>query len=146
MNNYLPCRTIAVCLLCAVVQLSAGCGRHPRIVPVHGHVTLSGKPVGPGDILFIPNESKGTTGKAAVGYFEEDGRYVLTTNRNEDGAIVGHHTVVIRPRPIGVEPGAEFWGNATLPPIPPRYGDLTNSPLSAEVTPETGEIDFDLTP
>ena len=133
-------------VLCVIMILAAGCDKHPRLVTVHGKITLAGKPVGPGDILFIPNKAKGSSGKTAIGHFEEDGQYVLTTYKNNDGVIIGHHTVTITPRPAGVAPGTEFPANAKLSPIPAKYGDPVRSPLSAEVQSGTSEVNFDLTP
>lgn len=128
-----------------ILWVLVGCGG-PNVAPVRGKITLNGKPIGPGDILFVPDETKGTQGKAAVGSFEADGLYSLTTYKKDDGALVGHHHVIVRPRPPGVAPGREFAKDAQLPPIPAKYADLSNPLLSAEVKPGSQEINFNLTP
>jgi len=130
----------------AILIFTSGCNKHQQLAVVHGTITLAGKRIGPGDILFIPDTTKGTSGKTAVGHFEEDGRYVLTTFHKDDGAIVGHHQVIITPRAVGVAPGAEFPTNAKLPPIPAKYGNPAQTPLLAEVQANNPKLDFDLIP
>lgn len=131
----------------AILIFTSGCNKHQQLAEVHGRITLAGKPIGPGDILFIPDTTKGTSGKTAVGHFEEDGHYTLTTYRKNDGVIIGYHKVMITPRPVGVEPGDEFASNAKrLPPISAKYRDPAQSPLSATIRSDTQEINFDLTP
>lgn len=138
-------RTAAAAPLVAL--LLSGCGGNPKTAPVRGRVTLGGKPIGPGDILFAPDAAQGTRGKPAVGRFEADGLYTLSTYREGDGAVVGRHHVVITPRPAGAAPGSEFSAkDATLPPIPPKYSDAARPLLTAEVKPGSPEIHFDLTP
>jgi hypothetical protein len=129
----------------AILACAAGCSERPQLAPVQGTITLGGKPIGPGNILFIPDVAKGTQGKAASGAFEADGEYVLTTFQPGDGAIVGEHKVVITPRAVGVEPGGEVATRTKLPPIPPKYKNAAQSPLSATVRDGTNTIDFPLT-
>lgn len=130
---------------CAFLACTVGCGEHPHLAPVHGTITLDGKPIGPGDILFIPSIVDGTKGKTASGSFDTDGQYSLSTYQEGDGALVGDHKVVITPRRVGVEPGGETATLAKLPPIPPRYGRASQSQLSATVHEKTNTIDFSLT-
>ncbi|MFO0889519.1 MAG: hypothetical protein U0790_10315 [Isosphaeraceae bacterium] len=63
-------------------------------------MTFRGEPVSEGDLIFSPDESKGTRGPAAMGAFEEDGSFTLSTETAGDGAIVGFHRVGI----TGVDP------------------------------------------
>ena len=129
---------------CAILVCTVGCNKQPQLAPVHGTITLAGKPIGPGNILFIPNVAEGTKGKAASGSFETDGQYFLTTFREGDGALVGDHTVVITPRAVGAEPGGEVATRTKLPPIPRRYSRAAQSGLSATVREGANTIDFPL--
>ena len=140
----MPHYPIAITIIFSLMVLLTGCGGSD-IQPIHGKITLNGNPIGPGDILFIPDSSKGTKGKGATGSFEADGVYTLTTYNKGDGALVGHHRVVIRPRAPGAKPGEEFFGNPrTLAPIAPKYGINSQTPLKAEVIAGEDQIDFDL--
>jgi hypothetical protein len=75
----------------------AGCNRTSLdIAPVHGKVTVDGKPLAKAKIRFAPT-AKGNTdpGKPAWGEIQADGTYRLTTYKNDDGAVVGEHWVTI---------------------------------------------------
>lgn len=124
----------------------AGCG-NAEVAPVEGTITLGGKPIGPGVITFVPDKSKGNSGKGAVGYFEADGRYTLSTYEPGDGARRGNHHVFITPRAVGSSPNADpLPGQQKLPPIPKKYSNRNQSLLSAEVNAGSNTIDFDLQP
>jgi hypothetical protein len=77
--------------------LSIGCNRTSLdIAPVHGKVTVDGKPLAKAKIRFAPI-AKGNTdpGKPAWGEIQTDGTYRLTTYKTGDGAVVGEHWVTI---------------------------------------------------
>lgn len=137
------CLTIVVAGCAALICVS-GCSDTPHLAPVNGTVTLAGKPIGPGNILFIPAGSESPRGKAASGSFEADGQFVLTTYESGDGALVGEHLVVITPRAPGAEPGGEYPTNSKLPPIPRQYSSVAQSTLKATVVDGSNTIDFPL--
>jgi hypothetical protein len=120
---------IALVVLLAVV---AGCGRSgPKVAPVHGRVTLDGRPLALADVSFQPDGAQ----RSSVGRTDTDGRYELAYRRGQPGAIVGPHTVRI-------------WVSRELvknpPPIPARYD--TRSELRREVEAGRDNIfDFELT-
>jgi hypothetical protein len=119
--------TALVVLLAAV----SGCGTSgPQVAPVHGRVTLDGRPLARADITFQPEGAQ----RASIGRTDEDGRYELAYKRGQPGAIVGKHTVQ-------VEVSSELVKNP--PPIPARYA--ANSELHRQVEPDENEINFDLT-
>lgn len=102
-----------------LVGLLAGCGPSNGLDlgRVHGKITYKGELVGCGDIIFQPDESRGTSGPAAVGTLARDGTFVLSTEWPGDGAIVGFHRVGITgldPNPVGGSTGPEFVGKAAL--------------------------------
>jgi hypothetical protein len=84
---------LAPALLGSVV----GCGSANglNLGRVQGKITYHGEPVRFGDILFYPDDTKGTVGPAASATLKSDGTYVLSTEQPGDGAIVGVHKIAI---------------------------------------------------
>jgi hypothetical protein len=71
---------------------------------VRGTVTYKGQPVTAGEIVFLPDESKGTNGPSALGSISSDGTFIMSTEESGDGAVVGVHKVGIvgrDPKPLG---------------------------------------------
>ncbi len=108
----------------------AGCGKSgPQVAPVHGRVTLDGRPLALADVSFQPDGAQ----RASAGRTDADGQYELAYKRGQPGAIVGPHTVRI-------------WVSQELvkhpPPIPASYD--TQSNLHREVQPGDNEFNFDI--
>jgi hypothetical protein len=82
-----------------IVCLSApGCDAPPyQLAPVHGTVTLDGQPLSGANVMFAPRArgDEVNAGKPAFGQLQPDGSYVLGTYDDEDGAVVGEHSVTI---------------------------------------------------
>lgn len=134
-----PCLPTQRCWSLALLALAACClaGCRGETGPakhvVSGTVTLDGKPLSNGDVIFYP---EGPNLPADAGKLQ-DGRYTFR-------AVAGEHRVVIRAvsdKPIITSP--------IDPPVyesivPARYNDATT--LKAEVTPAgPNRFDFDLT-
>src|SRR5947209_15598459 len=85
---------ISLAAACAL----AGCGPGNGLTMgrVSGLVTYKGEPVEFGDLLFVPDSTKGTTGVPSMGPIGKDGRYIMSTEEAGDGVIAGHHKVGIR--------------------------------------------------
>lgn len=63
--------------------------------PVSGIVTLDGKPIPSGTVIFNPSK-----GPAAKGTIQNDGSFVMETYGSGDGATIGKHQAIVRsPRP-----------------------------------------------
>ncbi|QDU39539.1 hypothetical protein Mal4_38840 [Maioricimonas rarisocia] len=99
-------RTRYCAQLLPVLLVVAGCtgGAHQYdVVPVSGVVTCEGKPVANAIVQFSPAEKEGRAegrpGRAAFGKTDEQGRFTLSTYGEDDGAIVGTHTVSVGPAP-----------------------------------------------
>ncbi len=125
-------------ILCLSLLIVSGCSRGPEgpvIVPVKGVVIYKGKPLEGGQVSFIPDRKKGTTGPMAMGNINEKGEFVLRTTNPDDGAIVGAHKVV-----ISYYKSTPFDPNNPSPPlkdislIPAVYADETTTTLTADVT------------
>jgi hypothetical protein len=154
-----PCRPagwqgegiVAVVLLLASIVPSPGCGDSDELmgkrVRVFGAVTLDGKPLPAGAILFHSGEGEHQV--SAVGYIE-DGQFDIP---EQDGPLAGTARVEFRPKPLPqdqFERALEQSARTRKPlqldvaPIPSRYG--AESKLTVDILPDTGnELDFPLT-
>src|SRR5262249_57495140 len=83
------CLLLAGCLLGLV---ATSCTTGPQLGNVSGRVTVGGKPVTSGPIMFHPN-----AGPPAVGAIQPHGAYTLTTTKPGDVAVVGSHRGTIHP-------------------------------------------------
>ena len=131
------CQFLLHALLVIVVT---GCNPsyQKETAPVHGTVTLDGKPVSAGGVSFRPAAGRGAGGVIAV-----DGTYTLGTYTKSDGAIVGKHKVAISPPEQGEEVTDLPAGSVKLPK---RYHNSESSGLEVEVQPnQENVIDLKLT-
>lgn len=112
--------------------------------PVGGLVSLGGKPVGGGQIMFVPAKP----GPTATGLIGRDGRYTLSTFSRGDGAPLGDHEVLIESVPdtstTMPEDVIETRTPATPPEIPQKFGRPGRSGLAATVTSGSNAVDFRL--
>ncbi len=110
-----------------------GCDKRDRLetVQVTGTVSLDGRPLSIGTVVFTPEK-----GRSATGAVQSDGTYCLGTYTASDGAVPGlHHVSVVARENAGAE-------NARRGPIDKRpgkwlipefYADYTQSGLVFEV-------------
>jgi hypothetical protein len=70
---------------------SNGCGYSP-VAKVEGIVRCEGKPV-PNALVFFQPEK----GRLSQGLTQKDGTFVLSTYQDNDGAVIGHHTIRVAP-------------------------------------------------
>jgi hypothetical protein len=85
-------------LMCAVtIMFGFGCSSDNglNLARVRGKVTYKGELIKNGTVFFMPDESKGTVGPAAVGSITADGSYIMSTESAGDGVIVGSHKIGI---------------------------------------------------
>jgi len=80
-----------VLLFLLFIPVLIGCGPKNIGNQVAGDVTYDGRPVPKGEVVFTPDDSKGTTGPALV-LSIEDGKFSSTPPK---GAVTGWHTVSI---------------------------------------------------
>ncbi|MGC8638300.1 MAG: hypothetical protein ACP5XB_00300 [Isosphaeraceae bacterium] len=108
----------------------AGSATPPTLIPVKGKVTYKGKPLTKGVVKFEPDGF----GRKANGQIQSDGTFVLTTAKEGDGVVAGHHQVSITG--TGNRMGKEL--------IPKKYTQRNSSDLTADVDAEHAEFNFDL--
>ena len=129
MNLLKAPRSLTFSLLAgALALLSQGCGgatqsaqqaldrqykdnpqlQRPNLAKFSGTVTVDGQPLPYGRVMFAPRASEANVqpGKPAIGVIQSDGRYTLSTYGDDDGAVVGSHTVTVFGTPPAVAEGA----------------------------------------
>ena len=126
---------------CAV--LLPGCSKKfPPVVPTEGTVTLDGKPLPNATVTFIPLLNDYGAESSSIGTTDEQGRFTLTCQfNNQPGAAVGEHVVVITDPPLPAnlrrvqDPSEADAYRAKLGnrPIPPEYTTFAKSKLRVEV-------------
>jgi hypothetical protein len=137
-----PLRALALSVSLAVWPLGCGPGEvHPETVPVQGKVTYKGAPVPLGTITFQPD-----TGRPATGKIQPDGSYRLGTFAEGDGALPGHHKIMIVANdadPTKI-PGSSPGYKTPKDLVPKKYGKIESSALDMTVSKDKTTYDFDL--
>jgi hypothetical protein len=116
----------ACCVGCGI----AGGTPSSSLVTVKGKVTFKGQPLTKGVVTFEPSDF----GRAASGRLQSDGTYVLSTFKDGDGVVRGHHRVSITQvdKKIAGDKGFKSYVNSP------------GAPLEADVTPDKTEINFEI--
>lgn len=137
-------QTPALAMAALLIVSTPGCGakpEHPETVPVQGKVTYKGQPVIKGTITF---QSDG--GQAATGEIQPDGTYRLSTFAEKDGAVPGHHKVMIiaNDGDPTLMPGSSPGYKTPKDLVPKKYNQFDTSELEVDVSKEKPTYDFDL--
>lgn len=133
-GSFLPIAALWMC-----VPLLNGCGPSgPETAAVTGLVTYNGQPLPDAAVVFTP-----PNGRPASGVTNGEGRFQLSTFGENDGALIGKHTVTITANASYVP---SMWPDPPAPPpkgpkIPTKYGSPSESGLDADVKPD-GPNDF----
>jgi hypothetical protein len=112
------------------------------VAQVKGKITVGGKPLTEGQVMFYPEaplDAAGKSGKLAgkrgYGSLQADGTFRVSTYGKFDGAVVGKHKVAIAP------------GSPEAAPYGDKYMSPETSGREVEVKPGTENVaDFDLQP
>lgn len=132
--------SVAAVVYCGVVVgLVSGCSRSTQESQVSGNVSLDGKQIGPGIIVFAPAGN----GTPAIGPIDHDGSYSMSTS-HEVGLSAGNYKVgvLIREVPTNVKRGDRPPPGKLL--IPEKYEDSATSGLEYDVAPGRNTIDIEL--
>jgi len=127
---------LGMVVLVVLLLIVGGCSNSYQMdtATVRGSVTLDGKPLRSGSVMFVPERGRG-----AVAKIHSDGTFQLGTYDAADGAIVGRHKVAVYPPRGEIEQDAP----ADAPAIPQRYQSSESSGIVVEVKP-TQENVFDI--
>jgi hypothetical protein len=126
--------TTAIVLIGASLLSGAGCsdGRPDR-VRVSGRVLIDGKPLTFGDVKFVPEGARPSSGK-----LDENGRFTLTCYDGDDGAVPGIHRVQVAANEISQ--GQKVQWHAPI-----KYANFRTSGISFELTESTDSLEIQLT-
>ena len=85
----------SICLVMLGLTLLAGCGRDTLLdtVSVRGEVTFRGKPLGIGEVRYLPKDAK--NGRVARAEIQSNGKFELTTLELGDGVLKGDYRIVV---------------------------------------------------
>jgi hypothetical protein len=121
---------------------AAGCNRGLRRIPVSGTVTMDGKPMGRGVLMFHPDPAKGNTARAGCTGPISNGQYKLVTTAvtKDDtgpGAPLGWYKVTLL---------HDLPGMAEIK-VHPRFLSPQTTPIEIEIVenPAPGAYDIKLT-
>jgi hypothetical protein len=121
-------------IVSAVAILSTGCsdGR-PTRVQVSGQVLIDGRPLTVGNVKFVPEGSRPSSGK-----LDAQGKFTLTCYDGEDGVVPGRHRAQISAMEV-------ISGSKVKWLAPPKYADFRTSELEFEITEPTDDLRIELT-
>jgi len=129
--------------LTLLTATAAGCGSSDpnaiKAVPAGGTVTFKGSPLEVGTVGFLPEKGRSASGTV------KDGRFVLSTYGENDGAIPGKHKVTVVATKQKAGSGKRGDEGATVFLIPQKYSDPDTSELEVEVPPSgSGDLKIEL--
>jgi hypothetical protein len=146
MTNSNSSRSLVVVLVSCTLVVSGCESKTYSLAPVAGIVTLDGKPVLGAVVNFQPQaagESR-SPGPGSNGRCDAEGRFELSTIRDEPGAVKGVHTVRIYSYSPESPPASDGGTETSKEIIPDRYNYA--SELTYEIPAEgTNSADFELT-
>ena len=127
-------------VIAVLAAFQLGCSGSSMESEVSGTVSLDGKKLGPGTIVFAPLADGG---KPATGSIESDGSYSMKTSR-ASGLAAGTYQVAvsIREMPQNVKRGDRPPIGKLL--IPEKYEDYRSSGLKYDVTGGSNTINVEL--
>ena len=137
-------------IMSGLMVLLVGCSDN-KIAPVSGVVTVDGKPYPDAVVTFQPlgTPESPNPGRGSSAYTDENGRFVLMQDGDEEGAIIGKHRVRIMTKgnEIVSDPDTgssdEVPAGKTLNIIPPEWN--TKSEKDFDVPPDgTDQANFDI--
>ena len=115
-----------------------GCG-NSDLGSVNGTVRLGGQPLENALVTFTPVAG----GRPAAGKTDSSGYYELVFSRDDEGALIGEHTVSIST--MGEKVAADGESSELIPEkVPAKYN--VNTELKKTVEGGSNTIDFDLEP
>ena len=142
-------------VLFLVILVIPGCSSANKPVDVEGVVLLDNVAVADATVLFIPD---GGSGQPAHGLTDENGKFQLTTFKENDGAFPGSYKVTVTksvppPQPPEADPGdsksvvAHFKAikehKKEKSPLPTKYASEKTTPFHYTV-PVSGKVTLEL--
>jgi hypothetical protein len=127
-------KAMSLRLMTAVALLAPGCGdNRPERVTVSGQVLIDGQPLTGGNVKFVPDGSRPSSGK-----LDAAGTFKLTCYDGGDGVVPGRHRVQISAMEVLSASKVKWLA-------PPKYADFRTSGLEFEITEPTDDLTIELT-
>ena len=146
MNRLLPFsrELVAVCA-CLVLGIS-GCGGDQPVAPVEGILLLDGQPLDNVLVTFVPEKLQDGVPIRSMGTSDAEGQFILRTEDQRTGAVLGDHRVIIEDLAILQTPRSEDGTILAMPPqrFPKVYSDPLRTPLRATVEETTPPVRLEL--
>ena len=125
----------------------AGCGARAELGQVEGTVRIDGQPLSGVLVTFVPEETGSGAKIRSMGLTDTTGHYELRAEIQQNGAVIGKHSVIIEDLAVHSAPRDADGTVLQMPPVrfPAKYSHPLQTPLTKSV--ETGQqtIDLDLT-
>lgn len=142
-------RTLLLCGLVAVIGLGCGADRKLQVVKASGEVLVGGKPAEGALVVFHPQEKDRERDVKPFAKTNAQGKFILNTYEEGDGATPGEYKVTIVWNKAGAAQKVSFGndsGQSTGPDqLGGRYGNPANTSLSKTVKKgEPNEFKFEL--
>ncbi|MDZ4657552.1 MAG: hypothetical protein SH868_08220 [Bythopirellula sp.] len=123
-----------IAALLTILLLATGCGEsRPARVTVSGHVLIDGQPLTVGNIKFVPDGARPSSGK-----LDAEGKFTLTCYDGGDGVVPGRHRAQISAMEV-ISASKVRWM------APPKYADFRTSELEFEINEPTDDLKIELT-
>jgi hypothetical protein len=120
-----------------VLAFLSGCSHGPVTYSVSGTITYKDQPIADAQVGFVPTDATGAI-KPARGQTDAQGRYTLSTylgpGDDARGAMAGSYKVTVQKGLAQNQIISYDDLKKHRPEIPPRYGDASQTPLTAAVT------------
>lgn len=118
--------TALICIGIVISMTACGGSDAPTLGQVTGKITFDGAPLPDASVTFMPEKVRASSATT-----DSDGNYELIYIRDETGAAIGKHKVVVSKLKDEIET------------IPKKYS--SESELTADVKAGANEFNFDLT-
>ena len=129
-----PARWLAFLFLLSLTGCGSSGGVATQTVPVKGRILLAnGDPLTSGRVAFVPTDD---LNRPASGLIGSDGRFILTTKEDGDGAAPGEYRVRIEPAD-----GQNDRRKSRKPRFPLKYVDEDSSGLLVTVKVGDNELE-----
>jgi len=118
--------------LCLALAAAVGCsdGR-PERINVSGRVTIDGKPLTLGNVKFVPEGAR-----ASSGSIDSEGRFTLGCYEDDDGVVPGLHRIQVSSYEVVAEKVNRH--------APIKYANYATAGISFEVTAPTESLVIEL--
>ena len=126
---------------CLVATVLTGCGGTASVptAEVKGKVTMNGAPVKGGTIVIAPLMG---SGQMASGEVQQDGTFVMTTTKANDGAPIGKSRVSYKPPKVEWAGTPDDWDSSKGDPPKPKTDYDGMVPKVGEIEVKEGSNDI----